>query len=169
MAKLALMKTILKESNERDFILCLIGLNTGLKLEDILQLTVKHVQDTHIKIKEKSTKKTTRLLINPPLKQALTLYIQNKPHDHYLVSKKPTLPLEESEALTILKTAATQAGLTDFDSDTMRRTFGHHLYKQGIEIRLLQELLRESSPEATLQYIGWFHFPFISKRFGEVI
>ena len=37
---------------------------------------------------------------------------------------------------------------------TMRKTFGYHAYKKGMDITIIQKLLNHSSPSITLSYIG---------------
>ncbi|KZN68261.1 hypothetical protein N473_07495 [Pseudoalteromonas luteoviolacea CPMOR-1] len=36
----------------------------------------------------------------------------------------------------------------------MRKTFGYHSYKQGVDIKTLRRLLNHSSVKETLEYIG---------------
>jgi len=37
---------------------------------------------------------------------------------------------------------------------TMRKTFGYHAYKKGLDLAVIQKLLNHSSPSITLAYIG---------------
>lgn len=46
------MKEYLREWNERNYLLFLFGINSGLRVGDILRIRVKDVQGWHIKIKE---------------------------------------------------------------------------------------------------------------------
>jgi integrase len=55
--KLEAIKQYLKEINERDYILFMIGINTGLRISDILQLGVVYVRGIHITLREKKTNK----------------------------------------------------------------------------------------------------------------
>ena len=55
---LAKIKTILKNQSLRNLLLFLIGINTGLRISDILKLTVKDVRNKdYIYIIEQKTKK----------------------------------------------------------------------------------------------------------------
>ena len=53
----------------RDYILFTVGINTGLRISDILPLKVKDIKGTHIVIKEKKTGKSKRFKINSSLRQ----------------------------------------------------------------------------------------------------
>ena len=51
------MKDYLREWNEMYYMLFITGLNTGLRVGDILTLKVKDVQGWHIKLRERKTGK----------------------------------------------------------------------------------------------------------------
>ena len=51
------MKEYLREWNERNYLLFLFGINSGLRVGDILRIRVKDVQGWYIKIKEQKTGK----------------------------------------------------------------------------------------------------------------
>ena len=49
------IKEYLKEKNERNYILFVMGINTGLRISDILKLKVGDVQGSHISMREMKT------------------------------------------------------------------------------------------------------------------
>ena len=51
------LKEYFKEQNERNYILFLLGINTGLRISDILRLRVRDVEGWNIFIREKKTNK----------------------------------------------------------------------------------------------------------------
>ena len=51
------IKEYLKEKNERNYILFVMGINTGLRISDILKLKVGDVQGSHISMREMKTGK----------------------------------------------------------------------------------------------------------------
>ena len=70
-----------KQPNSRNYTLILIGLNTALRINDILHLTWGDVYCTehsrfytHLLITEKKTEKETRILINRELQETLLSY-----------------------------------------------------------------------------------------------
>ncbi|ECB9822838.1 tyrosine-type recombinase/integrase [Listeria monocytogenes] len=54
----------------------------------------------------------------------------------------------------MISTAGKKAGLDDLGTHSMRKTFGYHLYKNGVGLELIQVLLNHSSLKITLWYIG---------------
>ena len=52
------VKQVLKQSNQRNYLLFVLGINSGLRISDILKLKVKDVKNKkYIEIKEQKTKK----------------------------------------------------------------------------------------------------------------
>ena len=72
------IKDYLRSKNERDYILFMFGIYTGLRVSDIIPIKVKQVTGEKVEIKEKKTGKIRRFPINPQLKRALDQYIKNK-------------------------------------------------------------------------------------------
>lgn len=75
-----------KQSNSRNYTLILMGLNTALRINDILHLTWGNVYCTehrrfytHLLITEKKTEKETRILINRELQETLLSYRKTQP------------------------------------------------------------------------------------------
>ena len=63
------MKEYLREWNERNYLLFLFGINSGLRVGDILRIRVKDVQGWHIKIKEQKTGKQKQIKMTKTLKK----------------------------------------------------------------------------------------------------
>ncbi|HEL1104790.1 TPA: site-specific integrase, partial [Streptococcus equi subsp. zooepidemicus] len=63
------MKDYLKEKNERDFVLVVVGLYSGMRISDILVLKVRDVLLDRIRITEKKTGKTKVFAINPVMRK----------------------------------------------------------------------------------------------------
>ena len=57
------MKDYLKSKNERDYVMMVTGLYSGMRVSDILPLKVRSVKGTHIEVTERKTGKTKRIII----------------------------------------------------------------------------------------------------------
>ena len=69
----------LKEHNERDYVLWVLGVNSGLRVSDIVGLNVSDVIDkTHITIIEKKTQKRKSFYINNKLKRVLKHFTKDR-------------------------------------------------------------------------------------------
>jgi integrase len=150
------IKKYLKRTNERNYILFLVGINTGLRISDILKLRVGDVKGTHISLREKKTGKQKRIQINPVLKRELKPYIEGKDDDEYLIKSRQgkNRPIGRSMAYKLLNKVAAEFGLEEIGTHTLRKTFGYFFYKQTKDIALLQDLFNHSSEKITLRYIG---------------
>ena len=72
------MKDYLREWNEMYYMLFITGLNTGLRVGDILTLKVKDVQGWHIKVREQKTGKYKSIKMTRPLKNELREFVKDK-------------------------------------------------------------------------------------------
>lgn len=150
------IKRYLRSRNERDYMLFVFGINTGLRIQDMLKLRVRDVKGDHIIMREMKTDKQKWLKINPTLRRELKRYTADKDDYTYLFKSREgkNKPITRDMAYKILRKAATEFGLADIGTHTCRKTFAYHLYKKEKDITLLQKMLNHSSPEITLRYIG---------------
>ena len=154
--KIKKMKDILLKQNYRDYLLFSLGINTGFRISDILQLKVEDVRDkTHIEITEEKTGKTKRQYINS-IKDDIDRYISDmKDYEYLFQSRKGTnKPISRVQAYRILRNAADKLGIDKVGTHTLRKTFGYHHYQRNKDVAILQKLFNHSSPSITLEYIG---------------
>lgn len=154
--KLEAIKEYLKFRNERDYIMFMVGINTGLRISDILKLKVKDVSSDYISMREQKTGKQKRIILTPSLKRILKKYIAEKDPSEYLIRsrKGENKPIGRSMAYRILNDAARHVRLNEIGTHTLRKTFGYHFYQQTKDVAMLQELFNHHSPKVTLRYIG---------------
>lgn len=155
--KIEEMKNQLLKMNYRNYMLFIIGINTGLRISDILKLKVSNVKNkSHIIIKEEKTGKIKKFLINNLLKQDVDKYIINMKEEEYLFQsqKGDNRAISRVQAYRILKEAANKVGISNIGTHSLRKTFGYHHYQRHKDIALLQDLFNHSAPSITLRYIG---------------
>jgi len=171
--KIDAMKAIMKgESNYRDLLLFVLGINTGLRISDILALKWSSFingggrllkSGDQLNVVEIKTKKIKNFMINKSVAEALKLYYDSlgsvNPDDPVFSSRKTadgTLqPITRIAAWQMLNRYANMVGLDDgIGTHTLRKTFGYHLYKKGVALEYIQKMLNHSSPAITLRYIG---------------
>lgn len=150
------MKLELKKQNYRDYMLFVVGINTGLRIGDLLALKVEDVLNSHVAIYEQKTKKWKKFPINANLRRTIDEYIQGMGSDDYLFQsrKGENNPISRVQAYRVLNQVAQKLGLEDIGTHTMRKTFGYHHYQQYKDIAILQEIFNHSAPSVTLRYIG---------------
>lgn len=150
------MKRYLREWSERNYILFLFGINTGLRISDLLKLRAKDVAGWYVVIREKKTGKHRRFKMPKKLKKEVREYTRFMDPDDYLFLSRQgnNKPIDRRTADWILKVAAGECGLEHIGTHSMRKTYGYHYYKQFGDVADLMTILNHSSPKITLRYIG---------------
>lgn len=159
------IKDFLKRKNERDYVLFLFGIYTGLRVSDIIPIKVKQIMKDKIEIREKKTGKIRRFPINQQLRNALNQYIENKQlkeYDFLFPSRNKKKDngvkicyISRVQVYRILKEAGNKFGIKNIGTHSMRKTFGYHHYKKNGNVAILQRIFNHSTPEITLRYIGY--------------
>jgi len=154
--KIEQMKEELLKNSQRDYFLFVFGINSGLRISDILPLKVKDVKNKDfINVKEEKTKKDRRVIILKDLKVEIEKYIEGKKNDEYLFKNPRTKkPISKVQAWRILNAAAQKVGLDEIGSHSLRKTFGYWFYQRNRDLALIQKILNHASPSDTHRYIG---------------
>ena len=140
----------------RDALLFSFGINTGLRISDILSLDVDDVKGRdYIEIREKKTNKYKKFPLNRFLKEEIDLFVEGLPSEQPLFYTQKHCRLDRAQAYRILNKAAQAVGVKErIGTHTLRKTFGYNHYKKYNDIVLLQKIFNHSSPSVTLRYIG---------------
>ena len=156
--KIEEIKSYLKQNGSRDLLLFTMGINTGLRISDLLKLKVIDVRNkSHVEIKEQKTGKIKRFPLLGNLQAMIEEYTKGKLDNEYLFRSREgaNKPITRVMAYKIINNACRKAGITDnVGTHTLRKTFGYHHYQQFHDVAILQYLLNHSSPSITLRYIG---------------
>lgn len=165
--KIDTMKKILLAKNVRDYCLFTLGINSGLRISDLLQLQVRNIVDENGKIRdritlrEKKTNKTKDFPMSDVARKAIIEYLKTRNSESdepFFLSKKQhhgKASLQRDQAYKIINNAAREIGITEkIGTHTLRKTFGYHAYKSGVSIEVIQKLFNHSAPAITLRYIG---------------
>lgn len=150
-----------EQRSQRDYLLFMIGIHTGLRISDILKLRVRDVEGTHIMIEEQKTGKYKRILITPKLRKIIDDYIADKQRTDFLfesrnkTKKGKPKPIDRTTAYKILKKAAEHLDYNEpFGTHSLRKTFGYTFYQKYKDVGALQKLFNHDSQTTTLYYIG---------------
>ena len=140
----------------RDCFMFTFGINTGLRVSDIVPLRVKDVQNKkHVSIIEKKTQKTKRFLLPKTLREEIEDYTRDmEPDDYLFASRKGGGPISTTQAYRALVKAGNMMDREDIGTHTMRKTFGYMYYRRTKDIAFLQEIFNHSSSRVTKRYIG---------------
>ncbi|WP_188376848.1 tyrosine-type recombinase/integrase [Halobacillus andaensis] len=150
------MKWSLKRHcSDRDYILFLIGINTGLRVGDMLKLKVKDVMKKKVvKVKEGKTNKFREINLTN-IYPEIQSYLDVNSSEWLFPSRKGDKPISTTQAYRQLKKAGEMADIPEgIGTHTMRKTFGYWYYKRTHDIFILQAILNHSNIAVTKKYIG---------------
>lgn len=164
-AKLDAIKKILRASTLRNELLFVLGINTGLRISDLLALKVgdvlknKEIVVERIELREKKTGKIRYIALNRKTSRLIESYIkkerQAECYDQPLFLSQKGKAISRQHAYFILNEAAQAVGISDrIGTHSLRKTFGYFAYKKGVDLAMIQKLLNHSSQTETLRYIG---------------
>lgn len=161
----------LKYKNERNYILFLIGVTTGYRAGDLVNLKVRDIKEALKRgeftvyegkkmnsknIREKNRKPRTVELL-PKVAKILKEYIKEKRDYEYMFQSRKgnNKPVGVQAVSNILKDAGEYFGLYDISAHSMRKTYAYKIYiDSGCDIVAVKELLGHRSIEETKAYIG---------------
>lgn len=146
-----------KWCGQRDYILFLVGIHTGLRIGDLLNLKVIDVRKRNrITVWEGKSKKP-RLLQLDDIYEEINDYICNIEGSEWLFpSRKGNESISRVQAYRQLNKAASMVDMEEgIGTHTMRKTFGYWHYKQFKNVAELQLILNHHHPKETLKYIGF--------------
>jgi len=156
-----------RKKNPRDYLLFVFGINSGLRISDILSLKLGDVKDNrgnlkdYLTIKEQKTDKTRKVYFNKQIKDALNYYLaKTKIFDldqYFFTNEKSNknIPLSRVRAYQLINKWCREVGITyKVGGHTLRKSFGFHLRKQGISIEQISNLLNHQNLKVTFRYIG---------------
>ncbi|AGK96640.1 site-specific integrase [Clostridium pasteurianum] len=162
-----LKKYLLGSGNMRNYALIVLGLNTALRISDILSLTWEDVYDfeekevkTHVYIKEQKTGKDKKFLLNKNAIDELLKYkrkLKDINSSDYIFSSRngQNKAITRYMAIKIVKESCSAVGIKEHvGCHSLRKTFGYHSWKKGVPVPVLMELFNHSTQSITKLYLG---------------
>ncbi|MFL0198714.1 tyrosine-type recombinase/integrase [Clostridium sp. WILCCON 0269] len=162
-----LKKYLIGSGNMRNYALIVLGLNSALRISDILSLAWGDVFDfeenqfkTHVYVKEKKTGKIKKFLLNKNAVEALLKLKKKLGHisdKEYIFKSREgeNRPITRYMAIKIIKGTCEAVGIKEhIGCHSLRKTFGYHSWKKGVPIPILMELYNHSNQAITKLYLG---------------
>lgn len=164
---LKLKNYFLAKGNKRNFCLVTLGLNTALRISDILSLTWNDLYDfqkegfrKYIYLVEQKTGKETQICLNHAIIEALLEYMEERNPIHpqeYIIcnNRNPKKPITRIQAHRLIRQAAEELGMEGHIScHSLRKTFGYQAWRLGAEPALLMNIYNHSNYQVTKRYLG---------------
>ena len=169
--KINKIKKLLENENKiKELALFTLGLNSALRISDLLKLKWANMMENdgktfkkYVELVEGKTSKYKKFAINENIKSSLKKLM--KDYDINLddfIFKSDSNRVSGSNkawsrqyAYTFLNKYAVQANVKgNIGTHTLRKTFGYFAYESGVDISLLVRIFNHSSQAITLKYIG---------------
>lgn len=158
------------EGRYRDLLLFVVGINSALRISDLLQLRINHFVDEHnhirrrFAIKEEKRGKRQEVVINDSIREALDEYLSAYPGitddpDNYVFfnSKANSFrePIKRGQAWKFITGICESVGLRgNFGTHSLRKTWGYHARMNGVDLALIMYKLNHASLAYTKRYLG---------------
>lgn len=154
-----------EKPNERNYMLIVMGLNSALRISDMLHLTYGDVYDytkgewkRYLVVREQKTGKMNHIYMNKEICKVLRKVVlpKDKSPNTWLFEsqKQKDKPLSRYQAYRIVREAAAFAGVEEHIScHSLRKTLGYHAWKQGTAPALLMNIYNHSSFQITKRYL----------------
>ena len=155
----------LLSSNPRNMLLFIMGINAGLRVQDILALRVSDVENAvvgdRITVLEKKTKKENVLIINQEIYDAVQRYLafhkKRVPREFLFKSRKGwNYPLSTYAVTHMVQGWCDEINLAgNYGAHTLRKTWCYQQRKlYGVSWELLAKRMNHSNPAVTRRYLG---------------
>ncbi len=158
------IKTSLNTKKTRKYYaLFCTGINTALRISDILKLKVSNIKTGYVHTTETKTGKSKQFPINDGLQAVLKNYIREfglHTDDYLFFSNKKdgtknTKHIDQSQAYRKLKEVVESLyPEIHFSTHVLRKTCGFWLFQLTNDITLVMHALNHSSVAVTMRYIG---------------
>ena len=169
--KVAQIKNLLRGQNRyRDLLLFVTGINTALRISDLLPLKIGDFLDERGQIKrrfwirEKKRGKRHEVVINNSIRETLQEHLEAYPgiasdpeRFVFFSTQSPTYaePIKRGQAWKVITNICRDVGLTgNYGTHTLRKTWGYHARMQGVDLALIMHKLNHSSLAYTKRYLG---------------
>ena len=158
-----------KLERDEEYKFCLlitIGVFTGLRIGDLLQLRFSQFENTDIlTVQEQKTNKTRRIKINPDLKEIVervkNRMVVTDTDQHIFLNRYRTKPIDKSYVNVKLKEIFKRYNISldgNVSSHLFRKTLGNRVLRlnnySNESMILLMELFGHSAPSITKRYLG---------------
>lgn len=153
----------LRRNNFRNYALIVLGVNTALRISDLLQLMWVDVFDekrgafcSHIILEERKTGKQKAIALNSHSTDALRLYLPHRRGEYIFAgNRRDAAPISRVQAWRIVRAAAcTINAAGNIACHSLRKTFGYHAWANGASPVLLMDIYNHSHYETTRRYLG---------------
>lgn len=160
-------KYYLKKNQYRNYTLFVVGINTALRISDLLSLEWRDVFDfnngvwmKYVDVKERKTGKQNTVFLNQSAREALEVYKSVRgavtgEDKIFWNNRDRKQAISRAQAYTIIRKACCENGIDgNISCHSLRKTFGYHAWKKNVPEVMLMNIFNHSSFAITRCYLG---------------
>ncbi len=169
--KIAQIKNLLRgQRRYRDLLLFTVGINTALRISDMLELTIGQFLDekgnvrNRFWINEQKRGKRHEVAINASIREVLQEYLVEFPEirkdpSNFIFSSPGhndfSSHIKRGQAWKFITSICREVGLSgNFGTHSLRKTWGYHARLNGVDLALIMHKLNHESIAYTRRYLG---------------
>ncbi len=153
-----LLKAVDGKNKERDFAIITIFLNCGIRLSELVGININNIKNSYLTVLGKGNKERT-VFLNDACIYAIEQYlkVRPKPKDidrNALFLSNRGVRISHENVQYLVKKYIRKAGLDTekFSVHKLRHTAATLMYQNGVDVRVLQEILGHTSLATTQIY-----------------
>jgi len=145
-----------------------VGVNTALRISDLLSLTMEDVrtldaEQPALHLKEQKTGKQRKIVVNQSALVVMQRRLVENPKHAWLFQseavnrnrREPPKPINRRSVSRVFEQVGQRvAPKVALGTHSMRKTRGYAMHKAGRSIESIAKVLNHSSPAVTMRYIG---------------
>ena len=152
------MKIIKNDSNYKIGFLVIIGINTGLRISDILKLQFEDLTSDSILLIEKKTEKKRIIKINENIKKALDIFLKRNTYNSGTIFLTNQNTVYSRQYINRKLKELFGSKSLSVSTHSLRKTFGRKVWENNDQtekaLLYLSELFNHSSLAITKRYLG---------------
>ncbi len=163
-----LKEYFLKKGEIRNYVLVTMGLNTALRISDLLELSWKDVWNfsgncfkKYISLIEQKTKKSQMIYLNQTCTRALQCLRDSMSEEitaeNYIFQSRigNNQHIGRNRAYVLIKKAWADLGYEgNISCHSLRKSFGYHAWHNGVSPAVIMNIYNHSSMEVTKRYLS---------------
>jgi integrase len=156
------------QGRARDLLLFTVGVNSALRISDLLTLTVGDFVDatgslrSEFTLKEQKTGKRYVLTINNSIQEAWQFYAakhgdvaQRRDNAVFFNLKSGDGVIQRGQAWRLIQQVCKDVGLNgEYGTHTLRKTWGYHARLAGVDLATIMRKFNHSRIDITMRYLG---------------
>ena len=169
--KIAQIKNQLRgQCRFRDLFLFVVGINTALRISDLLTLRIDHFIDEQKRVRqrfwihEQKRGKRHEVVLNNSIRETFEEYLTAYPGvdqdpDHFIFFNTKandfSASIRRGQAWKSITSICREVGVRgNFGTHSLRKTWGYHARMQGVDLALIMHQLNHESIAYTKRYLG---------------